>query len=119
MENLKIRKISSSGQKEVENMKIGKFSQKWGSYVKLILVALDNMQKYNCILSNVVIVWKNLRKTPKDYGSCKKFLNKWYEKTLTPAHFLAYLLNSTSGMLCLTVNGKDQASNFVKAWLKF
>ena len=36
----------------------------------------DNLQRYNCSLSNVVNIWKNLKERFKDYGLCKKFLNK-------------------------------------------
>ena len=60
--------------------------------MKPISVPLDNMQRDNCNLLNVINVWKNLNETLKHYGSLKKFLNKQHKKALTQTQFLSYLM---------------------------
>lgn len=98
------------------NMAIKRNAEDMLLMLKPISVALDKMQKDNCSLSNVVNIWKNLKETLKDSNNncCKIFFTKRYEQALTPAHFLAYLLDPNSEVQCLTLNEKDQAVNFVK-----
>ena len=63
--------------------------------LKPIAVALALMQRDSCTIGDSVMIWKNLQKelTPKFSQDAKKKLIKRIEQAVTPAHFLANIVN--------------------------
>lgn len=64
--------------------------------LKPIADALDAVQKDNCSISIAVKIWKELKKKLEHIKVSKEIMNKFelrYNMALTPAHFLAYMLD--------------------------
>ena len=72
--------------------------------LKPIAVAFDLIQRDSCTIGDSVMIWKNLQKelTPKLSQDAKKKLSKRIEQAMTPAHFLANIVNLKYGGIYLT-----------------
>lgn len=86
--------------------------------LKPISVALDKIQRDLCSLSEALLTWKELGNDlkPKTDQKClKKFMSR-YNMAMTPAHFLAYLLDpkEKSQECDLTDEEKTMALDFAK-----
>jgi len=81
------------------------------------------MQSSKCKINDAVFLWKTLEQNLKNILNTQKmklFKNR-YEKTLDPAHFLAFLLNPkyifnifNEKDISLSKNEKDAAFEFLK-----
>ena len=79
----------------VNNLGVKQSAEELLQMLKPIDVSLDLMQKDSFTIHGSVMIWKNLQKelTPKLSQGAKKNLSKVIEQAMTPAHFLANIVN--------------------------
>lgn len=111
--------IDKTVQTQVSNFVLKRNVEDMVMRLKPISIALDEVQRNNCTISESVRVWKNLQieiETKKDRHVTQKFKNR-YNMALTPAHFLAYMLDpkEKNSALELTEEEKKAAFDFAKS----
>ena len=79
---------------KVMDMNLKRQAVEYLSKMKPIAVGLDRLQADNCHLADALVIWKDLAERFEDMplADCKK-LDSRMAIALTPAHFLAYLLD--------------------------
>lgn len=110
--------IDSHIKDKIFNMAIKRNAEDMIAILKPIATALDHVQSNKCSISDAVVYWKILK------SELDKILNKKqmalflkrYEQALTPAHFLAFLLNlqlkTKYPEIVVTSNEKESAIQF-------
>lgn len=109
--------IDKNIQKLVSNLNLKRNAEDMLEQLKPIAIALDNIQSNNCSIADAVYVWKDLKKILKEKkvnNEVQQNLDSRYKMALTPAHFLAYMLDPRYSQSELSEQEKKDALNFAK-----
>lgn len=113
----KYHEIDDNIRIKVQNIGIKRTAESLLDKLKPIANALDKTQSDKCFLSDCVLVWKKLLQQYDETDVLNlaehQMVMKRYQQVMTPAHFLAYLLNPKMPQDQLSQEEKDLALEFV------
>ena len=91
--------IDSTVARKVQNIGIKRNAEDYLQRLKPISVALDKVQRDNCFMGQAVDAWKQLERDLEDVNQPLTVMKKVQERcsqALTPAHYLAHILDPTT-----------------------
>ena len=91
--------IDSTVARKVQNIGIKRNAEDYLQRLKPISVALDKVQRDNCFMAQAVDAWKQLERDLEDVNQPLTVMKKVQERcsqALTPAHYLAHILDPTT-----------------------
>jgi hypothetical protein len=111
-------KIDSIIYGKIMNMVIKQAAEEYLKILKPVAVALDKLQKNLTFISDAVEIWKELedKLTEAEVNLSKmQLFEKRYERAMTPAHFLAFIIDPREKKYNLTSEETSSALEFANA----
>lgn len=108
--------IDTNVASKVQNIGIKRQAEDYLRLLKPISIALDIVQSDSCFLSDAVSVWKKLEKDFEEGGVSLSIMKKFHERckqALTPAHYLAYILDPRTAGKGLSTKETDSVMEYV------
>lgn len=105
--------------RKVNDRALKRFAEDYLDRLKPISVALDKLQRDVALISDAVEVWHKLKTDLKDLLTDKKDVEKVDKRrnaAITPAHFLANLLDPRYRGRCLSSEEVSSAENYVEEY---
>lgn len=113
-------KIDNDISKKVIDLQLKRNVEDYLQRLKPIAVACDKAQRNNCTISDVVEIWKDLKKeiseicaalTVTERKRIEKAVEDRYEMAMTPAHFLANITDPRFKGESLTIDETEKGMN--------
>jgi uncharacterized protein YuzB (UPF0349 family) len=108
--------IDTGIRNKVTNLAIKRNAEDLLKILKPIAVALDKIQKNSCTISDALVIWKDLEKNLLNLLDVKgkREFSKRYKMALTPAHFLASLLDPRVAVGTLSAKESEAGLEFAQ-----